>query len=81
MEDALEDLLQLKLLKSGLKTVLILVLMEDALEVCIIKLVVFRPRVLILVLMEDALEASKQTNTNCLMLSLNPCFNGRRSRR
>ena len=65
--------------KNGtLATVLILVLMEDALVRTAERRSVFLKHVLILVLMEDALVPSHISNPEKdVKKSLNPCFNGR----
>ena len=64
--------------ENGVYTVLILVLMEDALRErnSDPKKVKF-DAVLILVLMEDALREISSLSTNPLCSSLNPCSNGR----
>ena len=62
-------------------SVLILVLMEYALEVVAIPKIRRDREVLILVLMEYALEGTKFFNNNTCLVRLNPCFNGICSRR
>ena len=61
--------------------VLILVLMEDTLGVTLTKSTKTGVQVLILVLMEDTLGGSTPSSTAQHSPSLNPCFNGRYSRR
>ena len=61
--------------------VLILVLMEDTLGEHLSKDAYKNVAVLILVLMEDTLGAEGERNVVFISLCLNPCFNGRYSRR
>ena len=61
--------------------VLILVLMEDTLGDVIESLIKAGAKVLILVLMEDTLGVEHDTIINHIVNGLNPCFNGRYSRR
>ena len=67
--------------KDFYSSVLILVLMEDALALKLgRKLTALGAKVLILVLMEDALALTKLLSGRICYIGLNPCFNGRCTR-
>ena len=77
MEDTLRENSNISYV-SIIRTVLILVLMEDTLRVQSFD-TIEEAKVLILVLMEDTLREFRQGSHRSLRYRLNPCFNGRYS--